>query len=76
MQGHNKLKQLMFTETQSLLSNTEQWYMADVRDALFYIEKYTHMEQLYMDALQGNGIKHSVGKVIRYAYHRANERLK
>lgn len=76
MQGHNKLKQLMFTETQSLLSNTEQWYMADVRDALFYIEKYTHMEQLYMDALQGNAIKHSVGKVIRYAYHRANERLK
>lgn len=76
MKGNNELKQLMYTETQSLLSNTKQWYMADVRDALFYINHYTHMEQLYMDALQGKEIKHSVGKVIRYAYHRANERLK
>lgn len=76
MQGNNKLKQLMYTEAQEQLTNTEQWYVADVRDALFYIKKYTHMEQLYMDALNGKGIKHSVGKVIRYAYHRANEGLK
>lgn len=76
MQNKNELKQLMYTEAQSQLSNTKQWYEADVRDALYYINKYTHMEQLYMDALQGKGIKHSVGKVIRYAYHRANERLK
>lgn len=76
MQGTTNLKQLMYEEVHNQLSNTKQWYEADVRDALFYIKKYTHMEQLYMDALQGKGIKHSVGKVIRYAYHRANERLK
>ena len=75
MQGNNKLKQLMYNEAQEQLTNTEQWYVADVRDALFYINKYTHMEQLYMDALQGKAIKHSVGKVIRYVYHRSNERL-
>lgn len=76
MQAKNELKQLMYTESQAQLSNTKQWYEADVRDALYYINKYTHMEQLYMDALRGDNIRHSVGKVIRYVYHRANERLK
>lgn len=69
------IKELMLQYAQEERGNTDQWYKKDVESAIYYINKYTFMDELYQDALFGGTIAHSVGKVIRYVYHKSVETL-
>lgn len=57
------------------LEKQSRWYRKDVQDALYYMNKYTYMEELYDEALFGKTIPHKVGKVIRFMYHAAKKHL-
>ena len=76
MQRSERLKQLMEIEARNQLTNTSDWYLHDVEEALKQIEAGVDMDELYNEVMWGDTLNHSVGQVIRYCYHHSNEQLK
>lgn len=72
---NEELKKVMIDLTKEELDKQHRWYRKDVQDALYYMNKYTYMEELYNEALLGGTIPHSVGKVIRFMYYKSKEHL-
>lgn len=72
---NEELKKVMIDLTKEELNKQHRWYRKDVQDALYYMNKYTYMEELYNEALVGGTIPHSVGKVIRFMYYKSKEHL-
>lgn len=65
------IKELMLQNVQEERDNRDSWEKKDVESAIYYINLYTFMDELYEDAVFGGTITYSVGKIIRYAYHKA-----